>query len=101
MFSNKDLDGEVIEPLVPTNILVKAKATFQESVWEQATIFNGTMSAKGHPNTLIAFINPAQSLIKSEIEDSHTFYAPSGVDSSDFISIKAKDNIKNIKINII
>jgi len=101
MFSNKDLDGEVIEPLVPTNILVKAKAVSQESKWTQNT------KSQGNRKFAIEYINPCVNIINSEIEDTYTFYASESNDPVDFEVLKAKNNLrdvsvvlKNISINI-
>ncbi len=97
MFSNKDLDGEVIEPLVPTNILVKAKAVFQESKWENPEI--KTINKRG-------FFNYCNNIVQSEIADTSTPSFPflprnTKEDLFDsFTLIKAANNVNNITINI-
>jgi len=103
MFSDKDLDGNTIDKAPTTNVLVKAKAVYQESKWEQDSAFNETLVASGPTKTVYIIANPTQNLIKSEIEDSYTFFETFtylGSDANNFVSIKAKDNIKNIKIDV-
>lgn len=94
VLSDKDLSGEVITPLVPTNVLVKAKSVFQESKWEVQSPISVKTSHLGE------YIGIAQALNQSEIEDSYTGSFPNSTNGDDFKILTAKNNIKNITINI-
>jgi hypothetical protein len=112
MFSNKDLDGEVMDALIPTNILVKAKAVFQESKWEQVGNFNIELMQKSSDGfsldalSKFFFVNSCNSIISSEIEDTlssfelSTNQRKSYPTESEFSVIKAASNLKNIEIKI-
>lgn len=97
MFSNLDLDGEVMDALVSTNILVKAKAVSQESKWEQTSEYRGTLQTK---DNRYYSINPCANLITTEIENSLNFFNIESNTINDFILITAKDNLANINIEL-
>jgi len=97
VLSGTDLSGGVIAPLIPTNILVKAKAVFQESKWENPEI--KTINKRG-------FFNYCNNIVQSEIADTSTPSFPflprnTTEDLFDsFTLIKAANNVNNITINI-
>ncbi len=97
VFSNKDVDGNPITPLVPENILLLAKPVVQTSRWEQSQPYVKTLETKG---TRYYAINPAQNLVKSEIDESLTFFEVDPNDKSLMSLIKATNNLKNINIKI-
>lgn len=97
MFANKDLDGEVIDPLVPTNVLVKAKAVFQSSKWDQPTEYSSRLETK---NTRYYSINPCVNVLNSEIADTLTFYSVETNSVKDFVLVTAKDRLTNINISL-
>ena len=114
LFSDKNADGDYISPLVPENILMLATPLVQTSKWEQTTDYSENLDSKGSDNptgddnTNWYFVNPCQALIEQGIENSSTFFnvsektenrnSPATI--SEFYIIQAKDNLKNININI-
>lgn len=65
LFSNTTIDGETIEPLVPVNLLLKAKPSIQTSMWSlprEGMIHDG----------LLVYSNFSYNLKQSEIENSLT-----------------------------
>jgi hypothetical protein len=114
LFSDKNADGDYIPPLGPENILMLATPLVQKSKWEQTADYNENLDAKGSDNptgddcTNWYFVNPCQSLVEQGVEESSTFFEATvktenrnnPPNTSDFYIIKAKDNLKNIKINI-
>jgi hypothetical protein len=97
LFSSKDVDGNAITPLVPQNILLLAKPVIQTSRWEQPQPYTNVLTTKG---TRYYNINPAQNLVKSEIDDSQTFFEVDPNDPSLMSLVKATNNLKNINITI-
>jgi hypothetical protein len=108
LFSNKDINGDYIAPLVPNNLLVLAKPVLQTSQWDSIN-FNERLYADGTSANAMVFytINPCTNILKSNIEDTFNFFDilrrdkfNSEPNNSDFVLIKAKNNLKNIKVNI-
>jgi len=108
MFSNKNTDGNSITPLQPVAMLLQAKPVEQVSEWGNV-VFQQELRASGNSdpiNDIYYQINPCSNLLKSGIEDSFTFFNSSNKNSfdfpttSDFVVLTAKDNLKNVKINI-
>ncbi len=97
VLSDKDLSGEVITPLVPTNVLVKAKAVFQESKWEQPVQYANRLETK---DDRLYSINPCINIVNSEISDTLTFASSESNDFNDFVVITAKERISNIIVNL-
>lgn len=103
LFSSATIDGEYIAPLIPKNTLLIAKPVFQESSWEQTSDYSTSMTAG---DTLYAQVNPCQNLVKTDLEDSSSWFEArtysQDVDffESDFLLLTAKDNLKQIRIDI-
>jgi hypothetical protein len=97
LLSDKDIDGNPITPLVPKNMLLLSKPIYQESLWEQSTVFDKRIETK---DSRIYTINPCQNLKKFDIEDSLTFFSNESNNFEDFKIITAKDNIKELKLSI-
>jgi len=107
LFSDKSIDGDFIEPLVAENIFLNSKPIIQESKWQQTVTLDKKFEATGSggASTKYYHLNPAQDLVKSEIEDTYTFFSqytqvsetPS---ESDYKVFTAKNNTKNVNINI-
>ena len=98
LFSSLTVDGEYIAPLVPKNTLLISKPVFQESKWEQLSDYSVNINTG---NILFPAINPCQNLIKSDLENSGSWFEPrSDSGAGDFLLINALDNLKNIRINI-
>lgn len=103
LLSDKDANGNPITPLVPQNMLMVSKPVLQKSQWEQPSLFNERLVS----NDLVYFlINPCQNLINYGIEDSFPFFQTKKAQPnnpftvSDFLLLTAKNNQKNININI-
>jgi hypothetical protein len=103
LLSAATVDGEYIAPLVPQNTLLISKPVFQESAWEQNSDYSETLKAG---DLLYAQVNPCQNLIKTDLEDSGSWFESTTFSNdvefgdSDFLLLKAKDNLKEIRINI-
>lgn len=114
LFSDKNVDGDYISPLVPENILMLATPLVQKSKWDQTTDYSENLDSKGSDNptgddcTNWYYVNPCQSLVEQGIEESSTFFNASEKTQnrnnpatiSGFYLWKAKDNQKNINVNI-
>jgi hypothetical protein len=96
VFSDKDVDGNAITPLIAENMLLLNKPVYQTSIWEQSAEYHIDMKTYGQRDY---FINPCQSLIKAGVEDSFTFIDPN-TDELGLQLLKAKDNLKNVTINL-
>lgn len=113
LYSDTNVDGDYIGKLNPENVLILSTPLRQISNWEQPSDFTselkGTVSsASSGEKTDYFFVNPVQSIIKSEIDETLT-----GIDivesyknvttaptTTDFSIIKAKTNLKNTKISL-
>lgn len=71
LFSDRDINGKIIEPLQPINMLLQAKPAVQISEWKTAGSF---AHGSGTTTNSTFFINPCISLVKSGINDSYTFF---------------------------
>lgn len=108
VMSSLDIDGNVINPLVPQNMLLLNKPTYQVSKWENVNYEEKLYADGTGANSNIFYtINPCRNILKSDIEESYTFYESSRRDrfttepnQSDYVLIKAKNNLKNINVNI-
>ncbi len=102
MFSSIGINKEFITPLQPLNMLLKAKPSTQTSRWEKTTKDDFNVFT----TFLIKAFNPAQNLIKSEIDDSFTFFDTdifvNGVSDGiePFKILLAQSTLKNINISI-
>ena len=102
VLSDLDVDGNYIGGLVPENMLLLAKPLVQISRWENNNQ-TGVVVSSFVP---IAY-NPCINLVKSDIEDSLSFFSDalfySSNDSenkSNFSIIKAINRLNNIKVSI-
>lgn len=107
LLSDVDVDGNYIGRLIPDNILLLAKPVIQNSNWEQNAVFDKNLNATVGANATVFYqINPCINLIKSDVEDSLSFFdeykskKTSDFTESDFLAIKAKGSLSNISINI-
>jgi len=108
LLSDKNVDGDFIAPLVPQNMLLLAKPVIQTSKWEQPETFFENLDATGTDiNSTVYFqINPCVNLIQSTVEDSYTFFKTfdgqpvNDFSSSNFLAIKALNNLKDVSISI-
>jgi len=104
LFSDKNVDGDYITPLVAENVLIIATPLSQNSLWEQPSEFYENLDSKGNTTTAYYYVNPCISIIKSEIEDTvnnFSSFIKQGVDDiEDFYILKAKNKLKNVQINL-
>lgn len=103
LFSSIDVDGNSIEPLVPSNVLLLSKPVIQKSVWEQSGVFS--KEVRTSISNFVWRFNPCANLINYGIEDSYTFFENfvvnyNDADGENFVAVKAKNKLKNIKVNI-
>lgn len=98
LFSDKDINGNYIEPLQPINMLLQAKPSIQTSKW------TNTQGLREFSAPLVLrTINIAQNLIKSDIKNSFTFFVTDAFLNTEeakdtFLMVKADTNLKNVNI---
>jgi len=108
LLSNTDIDGNVITPLRPINMFLKAKPSIQKSTWEQVLDYDRNLDAVGGTNTTWYQVNPVANLVKSDVKDSYTFFEDTNkldfqdrnFTDSNFKILLASSNLSNVKINI-
>lgn len=114
MFSDKDLDGNVIDKAPTTNVLVKAKAVYQDGKWEQVNTYDKGLDSRssyggaGDDNTSWYFVNPCVNMTDTDLIGMTTFYSDTQVDTEredypsfcDFQVLKASQNLNNVNIDI-
>lgn len=93
LLSDKDVDGNYIEPLAPENVLLLSKPIYQVSNWVQTSDLSFSYSNLGRS------MNPAQSLTKYGVDDSYTFYEAQGTDPNLFKALTATTKLKDISVN--
>lgn len=105
LFSDKNVDGDYIAPLVPENILMLSTPLVQTSKWEQTTDFSEKLYTQGSDKHEFYSVNPAQSLIERGIEETLTPFETvvrttkdSGL--GDLLLINSKNTLKNVKIYV-
>jgi hypothetical protein len=110
LFSDKNVDGNYIAPLVPDNILMLSTPYYQRSKWSQSNENKKVWPNYGQD---LILISPVDTLLQYEIEDSYTplqprielnsFYTQeqSYQARKDLSILKLKDNVVKgeIKIN--
>lgn len=97
LFSDKDVDGNPIAPLVPENILLLAKPMYQVSTWEQPEQYALNLTTKvGRRYT----INPAGNIIKSDIDGTQTPFEVNSNNIDNMQYLVATTNLKKITIKL-
>lgn len=96
LFSDRDINGEVIEPLQPVNMLLQAKPSVQISEWTTPAPFSVTSTR------LTEIININRSNIKYGIENTYTPFLlnSDATDRQDFLILTAQSNLKNVRVNL-
>lgn len=101
IFSDKDVDGNDIEPVKTFSVLLPPKPIVQISKWELSKIFTGSTSRSqlggGADNR---YFMPVQKLVEFGIDKS---FVPFRIKSKDVIDaeyIRAENNIKDLVITI-
>ena len=98
LLSSTSIDGDYIEPLVPQNILLLAKPVIQTSKWEQTNSYNKTFPIT---TSTPKYINTCDIFSKYDIEDSFNIFSTEDSNYDTFKLITAKNNIKNLRVNIL
>jgi hypothetical protein len=96
LFSNKDLDGNTITPLIPQNTLILAKASKSVSQWTSSSPYYRLLAGQDREYA----INNCQNIAVTDLNDTFTFFNIETNNLKDFQLLQAKDNLKNITINI-
>jgi hypothetical protein len=99
LLSSADINGNYITPLVPINMLMQSKPSLVVSEWKQENEFSiNEISIDNKGQSF--YINPTF-LTKFEIEDSYSYFYTVKKDQNDlFKTVTAKNNLKNVKINL-
>jgi hypothetical protein len=97
LFSNVDINGEAITPLVPVNMLLKAKPSLQISEWKY--IAESSANAQAVAPILTSL---TQSIVSSEIKNTYVPYQYfAKLEDSDDMKILTTDSLlKNISVDI-
>ncbi len=102
-FSDKDLDGNTIEPCSTSNILLKAKPIFRESKFKSAFEegYTAVNVANSGDTTQFRYFSPFQVVLKDELQNTLSFFEPiSESDGGDFRLFQANERTTNFKIRI-
>jgi len=97
LLSNKDVDGNPIEPLVPKNMLFLSKPVFQTGIWKQQEQYELNLSTKGNRNYTI---NPAVNITQSDIDGMQTPFEISGAGFESMQYLECRTNLKKINIKL-
>ena len=102
LFSNKDIDGNNIGEATTQKILLKPKAITKSSQWEQSPFNDVRMAASGGNLSILYHANPCTNIVKSDIDDTLTFFESSSISNnpSSYYIVDAKDKMTNIKVAI-
>lgn len=97
LFSSVDTNGEFIPPLVPVNMLLKAKPALQVSEWKQMSDSSANAQAVSPILTSLT-----QTIISSEIKNTYVPYQYFAKleDSDDMKILTADSSLKNISVDI-
>ena len=94
LLSDKDLDGNDIDPLIPENILLKAKPLVQISEWSVPALEGGVFCSTNGGN-----FNAINQVLNYGIEDTLS-YIQDGTESKDIVYLRAKNALKDLKVDI-
>jgi hypothetical protein len=97
LFSNTDIDGNYIAPLIAENMLLLAKPVIQSSEWVSTQKFSERLETS---DNRFYSINSAQNLIKTGVQGDNTFFSINSNSIKDFRVLKAEETLQNIKIKI-
>lgn len=94
LFSDVDIDGNLIGALQPVNMLLQAKPSVQRSEWTQPETYTTPIPVQ----LLEYYLNPCANLIQSDIKDTYTFFQILDDDADTFKIIDAQSNLKDVKL---
>lgn len=100
LFSDKDIDGNPIDPVEFQQILLKPKAIRQVSEWSQVPFNNQALVASGATTTKYFYANPCANIIRSEIEDTLSWFEIKSNSNANFFMIEAQNNLDNITVKV-
>lgn len=109
-FSDKDLDGNYVEPCVREKILIKALPINQKSTWDCPNVYNSNLFAFGlssaDESTQHYYYNNCQNLVETGIEGSLSFLDQTSVSTNidinlgiDKAFLQAKYSLSDIELN--
>jgi len=97
MFANTTIDGEVIDPLVPINMLLQAKPSTQTSTWTNPA------QLVVQESNLVVVININRSNTLFGIENTYTPFLTidkGAVDRPEFLILTTQSNLKDVRLNV-
>lgn len=97
LFSDKDVDGNPITPLVPDTMLLLNKPVYQKSIWEQSEQYALNLETKGNRNYTI---NPAVNITKSDIDGTQNPFEISGAGFESMQYLESASNLKKITLKL-
>ena len=97
LFSDKDVDGNPITPLVTENMLLLSKPVFQTSKWEQLEPYVLNLETKGSRKY---FINPSTNIVKSNIDGTQTPFEVNGASFESMQYLEATTSLKKIVVKL-
>lgn len=109
LFSDRDINGNVIAPLVPVNMLLQAKPATSISEWKQNQQFGKAFVGYGQD---AMFVSIADSIVKSGIQNTlipfnplvelRSFYSNDEYKSAinSLVLLELQDNIQDANLNI-
>lgn len=100
LFSAKDIDSKSIIPASTKSILLKPKQIQQSSKWNQASYDNVLMRAQGSETTNFDYVNPCANIIKSDIDNTLSWFEINSNSPDNFYVIEAADNLIDINLQI-
>lgn len=97
LFSDKDVDGNPIEPLTTDTMLLLNKPLFQTSRWEQSEQYALNLETKGGR---IYTINPAVNITKSNIDGTQNPFEINSNNAESMQYLQSATNLKKVTIKL-
>lgn len=97
LFSDKDVDGNPITPLVPDTMLLLNKPVYQKSRWEQSGQYDLNLETKG---SRLYTINPAVYITKSDIDSTQNPLLINSNNGNDMQYIESATNLNKVTIKL-
>lgn len=94
LFSNIDINGEIISPVIPVNMLLKAKPSLQISKWEISDPYNGFATFGTN------YFNLTQSIVQSDILNTLVPFSNSSRNRSDMMILDVQSNLKDVVLDL-
>jgi hypothetical protein len=102
LFSDKDIDGNPITPLVAENMLLLSKPVFQKAIWEQSEphSLEGNNRLETRTSSRKYFINPAVNITQSGIDGIQNPFEIRTDNFENMQYLQAVTNLKKITIKL-